>query len=118
MGVVGLRALQVGDRGPAASSDVPRFPQVHRDLAFIVEDATQAGSLHEALRRAGRALLASSALFDVYVGDPLPSGTKSLAFSLDLRAPDRTLTDEEAQEIVDRIVDELARHFGAKLRAG
>jgi len=118
VGVVGLRALQGGARGPAASTDVPRFPPVHRDLAFIVEDATPAGSLHEALRRAGGALLASSALFDVYVGDPLPSGTKSLAFSLDLRAPDRTLTDEEAQEIVDRIVDELARHFGAKLRAG
>ena len=97
---------------------MPRFPPVHRDLAFIVEDATPAGSLHEALRRAGGALLASSALFDVYVGDPLPSGTKSLAFSLDLRAPDRTLRDEEAQEAVDRIVEELGRAFGAKLRAG
>jgi len=43
---------------------------------------------------------------------------KSLAFSLDLRAPDRTLRDEEAQEAVDRIVEELGRAFGAKLRAG
>ncbi len=83
-----------------------------------MEDATPAGAVHEALRRAGGALLASSTLFDVYVGDPIPAGTKSLAFSLDLRAADRTLTDEEAQETVDRIVDELTRRFGARLRAG
>jgi phenylalanyl-tRNA synthetase beta chain len=118
VGVLGLRALEGGSRGPSAPTDVPRFPPVHRDLAFIVDDATPAGAVHEALRRAGGALLASSALFDVYVGDPLPSGTKSLAFSLDLRAPDRTLRDEEAQEAVDRIVEELGRAFGAKLRAG
>ena len=118
VGVVGLRALQAGARGPSAPTDVPRFPPVRRDLAFIVREATPAGAVHEALRRAGGALVASSTLFDVYVGDPIPAGTKSLAFSLDLRASDRTLTDEEAQEAVDRIVDELARGFGAKLRAG
>jgi phenylalanyl-tRNA synthetase beta chain len=118
VGVLGLRALEGGARGASAPTDMPRFPPVHRDLAFIVDNATPAGAVHEALRRAGSALLASSSLFDVYVGDPLPSGTKSLAFSLDLRAPDRTLRDEEAQEAVDRIVEELGRAFGAKLRAG
>jgi len=70
------------------------------------------------LRRAGGALLASSDLFDVYTGDPLPSGSKSLAFSLDLRASDRTLRDEEAQQVVDRVVEELSRTFGATLRTG
>ena len=119
VGVLGLRALEGGARGPFGLTDVPpRFPPVHRDLAFIVEAATPAGAVHEALRRAGGTLLASSSLFDVYVGDPLPSGTKGLAFSLDLRAPDRTLRDEEAQEAVDRIVEELGRTFGAKLRTG
>ena len=119
VGVVGLRALQGGAGSRSAATGIPpRFPPVHRDLAFIVEAATPAGAVHEALRRAGGALLASSKLFDVYAGDPLPAGTKSLAFTLDLRAPDRTLTDEEAQEAVDRIVEELGRAFGAKLRAG
>ncbi|MDP9300964.1 MAG: phenylalanine--tRNA ligase subunit beta [Actinomycetota bacterium] len=119
VGVVGLRALQSGAGSRSAPTDVPpRFPPVHRDLAFIVEDATPAGAVHEALRRAGGALLASSTLFDVYAGDPLPAGMKSLAFSLDLRAPDRTLRDEEAQEAVDKIVEELERAFGAKLRTG
>ena len=118
VGVVGLRALQAGARSRSAPGDVRRFPPVHRDLAFIVADTTPAGAVHEALRRAGGALLVSSTLFDVYAGDPLPAGTKSLAFSLDLRSPDRTLKDEEAQEAVDRIVEELERSFGAKLRAG
>jgi phenylalanyl-tRNA synthetase beta chain len=119
VGVLGLRALQAGAGSPSAASEVPpRFPPVHRDLAFIVEDATPAGAVHEAIRGAGGALLASSSLFDVYAGDPLPTGTKSLAFSLDLRAPDRTLRDEEAQDVVERIVEELERAFGATLRAG
>ena len=114
---MGLRALQAGAGGRSRAAEVPpRFPPVHRDLAFIVEDATPAGAVHEVLRRAGGALLASSILFDVYTGDPLPDGSKSLAFSLDLRAPDRTLRDEEAQEAVDRIVEELERTFGATLR--
>jgi phenylalanyl-tRNA synthetase beta chain len=119
VGVIGLRALEAGAGSRSPAGEVPpRFPPVHRDLAFIVEDATPAGAVHEVLRRAGGALLASSTLFDVYTGDPLPSGSKSLAFSLDLRAPDRTLRDEEAQEAVDRIVEELERTFGATLRTG
>jgi phenylalanyl-tRNA synthetase beta chain len=119
VGVIGLRVLEAGaGRRSSAGKVPPRFPPVHRDLAFIVEGATPAGAVHEVLRRAGGALLASSILFDVYTGDPLPGGSKSLAFSLDLRAPDRTLRDEEAQEAVDRIVEELERTFGATLRTG
>ena len=57
-------------------------------------------------------------LFDVFEGPPLPEGTRSLAFSIDFRAADRTLTDEEADRAVAAIVDRLARDFGAQLRAG
>jgi phenylalanyl-tRNA synthetase beta chain len=62
-------------------------------------------------------LLGSCALFDVHTGPPLPAGTKSLAFSVDLRASDRTLTDAEAGEAVESIVERLARDFGARLRS-
>jgi phenylalanyl-tRNA synthetase beta chain len=57
-------------------------------------------------------------LFDVFEGDPLPRGTRSLAFSVDIRATDRTLTDREADEVVAAIVERLSRDFGAELRAG
>ena len=71
-----------------------------------------------ARKSGGSPLLDASTLFDVYVGDRVPSGTKSLAFSVEFRAPDRTLTDEEAQAAVDSIVDRLAAELDARLRTG
>jgi phenylalanyl-tRNA synthetase beta chain len=97
---------------------VPRFPPVRRDLAFVLERSAPAGAVQAALEEAAGDLLASCLLFDVHEGPPLPEGRKSLAFSVDLRAADRTLTDAEANDAVAAIVDRLAREFGAQLRAG
>jgi phenylalanyl-tRNA synthetase beta chain len=77
-----------------------------------------AGAVTAALVQAAGELLDRALLFDVFEGDPLPPGTKSLAFSIDLRAPDRTLTDDEADAVVRAIADRLASAFGAELRAG
>ena len=98
--------------------DVPRFPPVRRDLAFVVPEATPAGQVQAVLEDAAGELLGESVLFDVFRGGSLPEGTKSLAFTLDLRAPDRTLTSEETDPIVERIVTRLGGEFGAQLRAG
>jgi phenylalanyl-tRNA synthetase beta chain len=98
--------------------DASRFPPVRRDLAFVVGAATPAGDVHAALEDAAGALLGSATIFDVHIGPPLPEGKKSLAFSVDFRAPDRTLTDAEAHEAVAAIVDRLTREFGAELRSG
>jgi phenylalanyl-tRNA synthetase beta chain len=70
------------------------------------------------LREAGGDLIETCLLFDVFSGPPLPEGKKSLAFSIDLRAPDRTLTDEEADAVVRRIAERLASEFGGELRSG
>jgi phenylalanyl-tRNA synthetase beta chain len=98
--------------------EVPRFPPVRRDLAFLVNEEVPAGAVEEVLREAGGDLVDAVVLFDVFTGDPLPPGKKNLAFSLDFRAPDRTLTDEEAERAVAAIVDRLRRDFGAEFRAG
>jgi phenylalanyl-tRNA synthetase beta chain len=98
--------------------DVPRFPPVRRDLAFVVEGGTPAEAVRAALEDAGGDLVGSVVLFDVFEGPPLPEGSRSLAFSIDFRAPDRTLTDEEAEAAVAAIVDRLSRDFGAQLRSG
>jgi phenylalanyl-tRNA synthetase beta chain len=105
-----------------ASSDVvyreaPRFPPVRRDLAFILDSGTPAASAGQAIAEAAGGLADSVVLFDVFTGPPIPEGKKSLAFSVDFRAPDRTLTDEEAEGAVRRIVERLARDFGAELRS-
>jgi len=97
---------------------VPRFPPVRRDLAFIVDASIPAGRVRSAIEDAAGEILGSVLLFDVFEGPPLPEGTKSLAFSVDFRAADRTLTDEEADGAVGAIVERLSRDVGARLRSG
>jgi phenylalanyl-tRNA synthetase beta chain len=95
-----------------------RFPPVRRDLAFTVPQGVSAGRVRALLADTAGELLDRALLFDVYEGDPLPAGTRSLAFAVDFRAPDRTLTDEEVAEVVREIAVRLADDLGAELRAG
>ncbi|HEX6230587.1 MAG TPA: phenylalanine--tRNA ligase subunit beta [Actinomycetota bacterium] len=104
--------------GAVEAAEAPRFPPVRRDLAFTLDEAVPAGSVMDALREAAGPLLGSCELFDVFAGPPLPEGKKSLAFAVDFRAADRTLTDEEADATVASVVERLGRAFGATLRAG
>ncbi|HYF11556.1 MAG TPA: phenylalanine--tRNA ligase subunit beta [Actinomycetota bacterium] len=98
--------------------DVPRFPPVRRDLAFVVDAAIPAADIRRELTAAGGDLVGDVLLFDVHAGEPLAAEKKSLAFSVDLRAADRTLTDADAKAAVDRIAERLRASFGAELRSG
>jgi len=95
----------------------PRFPSVRRDLAVVVDESVAVGSLLEVIRQAGAPLLVSVELFDLFRGSGVPAGHKSCAFSLTFRAPERTLTDEEVAEVEARIIDQLGRQTGARVRA-
>ena len=97
---------------------IPRLPPVRRDLAFIVPDDTPAGGVDATIRAAAGPQLTRCVLFDVFRGEPLPAGRTSLAFALEFREPDRTLTDDEAETIVQRIVAAVTDAFDAQLRAG
>jgi phenylalanyl-tRNA synthetase beta chain len=99
-----------------AIAPVPRFPPVLEDIALVVEEAISADALCSAIRAAGGPLLADVRLFDVYRGEQLASGKKSLAFSLAFQAADRTLTDGEVEAEKRRILDALSRELGALLR--
>jgi phenylalanyl-tRNA synthetase beta chain len=118
VGVLGLAPLGRAAGGAFHLRDVPRFPPVRRDLAFIVPASVPAGALAETLREAGAPELDRCVLFDVFEGPPLEEGMRSLAFAIELRAADRTLTDEEAGIVVERIVDLARERHGAVLRAG
>jgi phenylalanyl-tRNA synthetase beta chain len=98
--------------------DIPRYPPIRRDLAFILDATTPAADVLSALEQAGGELVGSVLLFDAFEGPPLAQGQRSLAFSIDFRARDRTLTDEEADRAVAAIVERLSRDYGATLRAG
>ncbi len=112
-----VEALRSASLADAATGGVSRFPPVRRDLAFIVERSTSAASVLAAIVDAGGELLDRWRLFDVYVGDAVPEGRKSLAFAVDFRAPDRTLTDEEVEPVVDAIVRRVEADFAGVLRS-
>jgi phenylalanyl-tRNA synthetase beta chain len=98
--------------------DAPRFPPVRRDLAFVLPADVAYRDVRDALVEAGGPVLDTCTLFDVFEGAPLEPGTRSLAFAVQLRAPDRTLTDDEAQAAIDRMVAAVGHRFGASLRTG
>lgn len=112
------RLREAASEARIVGAEIPRFPPVRRDLAFVVDVDVPAAAVEAVLREAAGELLDACLLFDVFEGDPLPPGKRSLAFSVDLRAPDRTLGSEEADAVVARIAERLARELGAELRTG
>jgi phenylalanyl-tRNA synthetase beta chain len=97
--------------------DVITYPPVRQDLAFTVPDDVSAGDLVDAAKAAAGDALHEMRAFDVYRGDQVGPGRKSIAFSVAFQSPERTLTDEDAAELRTRIVERLRDAFGAELRA-
>ncbi len=95
---------------------VPRFPAVERDVAVAMDEGVRWVDLERCVKEAAPEALAGIEFFDVYRGKQVPAGKKSIAFSLTFRAPDRTLTSEEADAARDAIVAALKESLGAELR--
>jgi phenylalanyl-tRNA synthetase beta chain len=95
---------------------LPKFPAVSRDLALLVAESTLVADLEDIIRAAGGKLLESVALFDVYQGQQVRTDQKSVAFSLLFRSSDKTLSDEEIQPVVNRILNRLKEQVFAELR--
>jgi phenylalanyl-tRNA synthetase beta chain len=108
--------LTVSGRPPEYTA-LPRFPVVERDLAILIKQGITAVEVTDAIRAAGGELLRSVALFDVYCGEQVPQGYRSMAFSLKYFAADRTLTDDEVAASTTAIARVLAQRFGAELRS-
>ena len=97
--------------------DVVSFPALRQDLAFVVDEDVLAGDLVAAARQAAGPELREARIFDVYRGDPVPAGKKSVALHVAFQSSERTLSDDDARVLRERIVAELAERFGAELRA-
>ncbi|QPC47174.1 phenylalanine--tRNA ligase subunit beta [Mangrovibacillus cuniculi] len=95
---------------------VPRYPSITRDIALVVESDVTAGSLQSIILEAGKSLLKEVKLFDLYEGEKMEEGKKSLAFSLKYMDPERTLTDEEVVKAHDRVLTALQEKANAVLR--
>src|SRR5690606_1850407 len=109
-----LDAIPVVEHRPAPS--ISPFPPVLLDVALIVDEKVPSAALAEALREAAGELVEDVSLFDVYSGEQVGEGKRSLAYKLRFRAPDRTLTVEEATKARDAAVAAVGERFGAVLR--
>lgn len=95
---------------------LPKFPGMQRDLAFVTSDEISAGVLEQEISKVGGALLKQVTLFDLYKGEHLPANQRSLAFSLLFQSADKTLTDEEVEAVIQKIISRLHERFGCELR--
>lgn len=93
-----------------------KFPSIRRDLALVVEDSVKAGELLDFIVKNGGKLLTDAHIFDIYKGEHLEPGKKSIALAMTLRHPDKTLEDAEINAVVDKVVSGLAEQYGAVLR--
>ena len=95
---------------------LPKFPAVTRDLALLCDESIPVGTLEKAIVRGGGSLLETIQLFDVYQGAQIEAGKKSVAFSITLRSADSTLTDEQTNSVMKKVMKELEKE-GAVLRS-
>ena len=111
-----LERLLACPHGPSTYRPISRYPSSDIDLAFEVEDATPAGAIERTLSGAGAGLVSGIRLFDVYRGDQVAEDRRSLAWTVRLQAPDRTLTDDEVGAVRRHLVAAVEDAHAARLR--
>ncbi len=97
-------------------SPLPKYPSVTRDLSVVCDEAVTVAQVESTIAQSAGKLLRSVKFFDVYRGTGIPEGKKSLAFSLELRADDRTLTDADSENVLNKVLSALAEKLDAVLR--
>jgi phenylalanyl-tRNA synthetase beta chain len=95
---------------------LPKYPSVFRDLAIICDESNTVAQVEDLISSAAGKLLRSTKLFDIYRGTGIPEDKKSLAFSLELRADDRTLVDTDCEQVINKVLSALEANLGATLR--
>ena len=95
---------------------LPKYPTVTRDLSFLCDESVTVAACEEVITASAGKLLRGVRLFDIYRGTGVPEGKKSMAFSLELRADDRTLTDSDSEAVTSKVLTALADKLGAVLR--
>ena len=95
---------------------LPKYPTITRDLAIVCDESVTVAQVEAVIEKSAGKLLRNIRLFDIYRGVGIPEGKKSLAFSLELRADDRTLTDTDSEQVTSKILTALEKELKAVLR--
>jgi phenylalanyl-tRNA synthetase beta chain len=111
-----LKAILEEATAPLRYLGIPRFPSITRDIALVVDKETVAGGLKDIIQTAGGKLLKEVNVFDLYEGERMEEGKKSIAYSLKYMDPERTLTDEEVTKVHTQVLEALKNQAGAVLR--
>ena len=102
--------------GKMKYKEISKFPSIKKDIAIIVDQNITSQEIEMIIKKAAGKLLMKTEVFDVYTGKGVPDNKKSIAYSLEYGAKDRTLTDEEINNVMNKIIEELNKKIGAELR--
>ncbi|MCM3568339.1 phenylalanine--tRNA ligase subunit beta [Neobacillus mesonae] len=111
-----LKAVLEEDTDDLQYAAIPRFPSISRDIALAANKETISSTLKDIILEAGAPLLKEAYVFDLYEGEKMEEGKKSIAFSLKYADPERTLTDEEVTKVHEKVLEALKEKAGAVLR--
>ncbi|MCY9197297.1 phenylalanine--tRNA ligase subunit beta [Bacillus atrophaeus] len=111
-----LYALLTAETEPVVYTAIPRYPSVTRDIALVTDTAISSGQLESVIKEAGGKLLKEVSVFDVYEGEHMEKGKKSVAFSLQYLNPEQTLTEEEVTKAHEKVLKALEEKYQAVLR--
>ena len=96
--------------------EMPKFPEVRRDFALLLDESVSYADLYRSSFKAGKKLLKQVTLFDVYRGDKIPEGKKQYALGFVLQDLEKTLTDEDVERIMKKLLSTFQNEYGATLR--
>ena len=96
--------------------DIPKFPSINKDVAFIVDKSITSDSITSIIKKSGGKLLTNINIFDIYVGDKILDNEKSIAFNLEFIDPSKTLTDAEVMEVFNKIINDVTTKLNCKIR--
>jgi phenylalanyl-tRNA synthetase beta chain len=113
-----LAPLLAGAGVTTSIKPVPQYPAVRRDIAFVADAAVTHRDVVETVRQAAPSELTKVRLFDIFESKEIGKGKRSMAFTLEFRSPDRTLTDPEVNAAFTKIVQALKSELGVEVREG
>ena len=113
---INLDKLLAKKTGKMSFKEISKFPAVNKDLALVVDKEVSACDLENEIKKAGGKLFLGSKIFDVYEGEKLGKNKKSIAISLSFGDMNKTLTDDEVNEAISKIVERLEKSLKAELR--
>jgi len=113
---INLDKLLSKKTGKMKFKEISKFPSISKDLAILIDKNISADEIAKGIKKAAGSLLTNTEIFDVYEGKNIPEGKRSIAYSLSFGTNERTLTDEEINNIMSKVIDNLQK-MGAELRA-